>query len=136
MTEVAVATAISGKGLIGDASFGRRNRQVLLVDLKTLNEFGLRPGDVRENVTLEGFELSGLAPQHELLIGEILLAVTGACKPCSKLDDLQPGLSSDIQGSRGVLARVVRGGELKLGDPVSLTHGEPATSAPRGARSR
>ncbi len=130
MTEVAAVTAISGKGFVGDTSFGRRIRQVLIVDSDTLNEFGLRPGDIRENVTLEGFDLSGLAAQDELLIGETIFAITGACEPCSQLDDLRPGLRSDIQGSRGVLARVVRGGELKLGDPVSLTPFEPATSAP------
>ena len=123
MTEVAAVTAISDKGLVGDTSFGRRTRQVLLIDSETLNEFGLRPGDVRENVTLEGFNLSGLAPQDELLIGETLFAITGACAPCSMLDDLRPGLRADIQGRRGVLARVVRGGELKLGDPVSLARG-------------
>ncbi|GMR11803.1 MAG: MOSC domain-containing protein [Anaerolineae bacterium] len=135
MMEVAAVTAISGKGLVGDASLGRRSRQVLLVDIEILNEEGLDPGDVRENVTLEGLELSGLTPQHELMIGEVLLELTGACEPCSKLDDLRPGLSSDIQGRRGVLARVVRGGELKLGDPVSAAHDESATSAPQGARS-
>ncbi|MFV1859734.1 MAG: MOSC domain-containing protein [Anaerolineales bacterium] len=130
MMEVAAVTAISGKGFVGDASLGSRNRQVLLVDKEILNEVGVNPGDVRENVTIEGFELSGLTPQHELIIGEVLLAVTGACEPCSRLDEVRPGLSSDIQGRRGVLARVVRGGKLKLGDPVSAAHGEPATSAP------
>ena len=130
MTEVAAVTAISGKGFLGDASFGRKNRQVLLIDSETLDAFGIRPGEVRENVTLKGFELSDLAPEDELTIGEAVLAITGDCGPCSMLDDLQPGLSSEIEGRRGVLARVVRGGELRVDDPVSLTHGEPATSSP------
>lgn len=64
MTEVAAVTAISGKAFVGDTSFGRRNRQVLLIDSGTLSEFGTRPGDARENVTFEGFNLSGLAPQQ------------------------------------------------------------------------
>ncbi len=76
MMEVAAVTAISGKGFVGDASLGSRNRQVLLVDKEILNEVGVKPGDVRENVTIEGFELSGLTPQRELMIGEVLLAVT------------------------------------------------------------
>ncbi len=130
MMEVAAVTAISGKGFLGDASFGRINRQVLLIDSETLDAFGIRPGEVRENVTLKGFGLSDLAPEDELIIGEAVLAITGDCAPCSQLDDLRPGLRSDIQGNRGVLARVVRGGELKLGDPVSLARGEPATSSP------
>ena len=133
MTEVAEVTAISGKGFVGDVSFGRKSRQVLLIDLETLDNFGIRPGDVRENVTLEAFELSALSPNDELTIGETLLAVTGDCEPCSMLDDLQAGLSADIRGRRGILARVIRGGELKVGDSISFARSEPAASAPRGA---
>ena len=136
MTEVAEVTAISGKGFLGDASFGRKSRQVLLIDSETLDAFGIRPGEVRENVTLEGFKLSDLAPEDELTIGETVLAITGDCWPCSQLDDLQPGLRSKIEGKRGVLARVIRGGELRVNDPVSLARGEPATSSPGSARSR
>ncbi len=133
MTEVAAVTAISGKGFVGDVSFGRKSRQVLLIDLETLDNFGIRPGDVRENVTLEAFELSALSPNDELTIGETLLAVTGDCEPCSMLDDLRAGLSADIRGRRGILARVIRGGELKVGDSISFARSEPAASAPRGA---
>lgn len=129
MTEVAAVMAISGKGFEGDFSFGRQSRQVLLIDLETLSELGIGPSDVRENVTLEGFELSGLSPHDELTIGETLLTVTGACQPCSKLDELRVGLSSDIRGRRGVFARVVRTGELKVNDPVCLARAESVASA-------
>jgi regulator of extracellular matrix RemA (YlzA/DUF370 family) len=55
MTAVTAVTAVSGEGILGDASYGKRKRQVLLIDSETLSEFKLNPGDVRENVTLEGF---------------------------------------------------------------------------------
>ncbi len=129
MTEVTAVTAISDKGFEGDISFGRPTRQVLLIDLETLNEYDIRPGDVRENVTLEGFELSGLSPNDELTIGGALLTVTGDCEPCSKLDELQAGLSSAIQGRRGVFARVVNSGEVRIHDPVSLARVGTATGA-------
>jgi MOSC domain-containing protein YiiM len=125
MTVVTTVTAVSGEGILGDASYGKRKRQVLLIDSETLSEFELNPGDVRENVTLAGFELAKLSPYDQLMVGEILLAVTGPCEPCSMLDELRLGLSSDIKGRRGVLATVVRGGELKVGDPISLAQGEP-----------
>jgi MOSC domain-containing protein YiiM len=135
MTAVAHAIAVTGKGLEGDASYGKRKRQVLLVDSETLSEFELKPGDVRENVTLVDFELAQLSPNDQLMVGEILLAVTGPCEPCSLMDELRPGLRSDIKGRRGVLATVVRGGELKVGDPISLTLDEPAVSAPQSTLS-
>ncbi len=79
MTAVSAVTAVSGKGFVGDASYGKRNRQVLIIDSETLNELELNPGDVRENVTLVNFELSRLSPHDQLVVGEILLAVTGHC---------------------------------------------------------
>ena len=131
MAAASTVTAVSGKGILGDASYGKRNRQVLLIDSETLSDFQLNPGDVRENVTLANFNLTQLSPHDQLQLGEIVLAVTGPCEPCWKLDELQPGLSSDIKGRRGVLATVVRGGELRVGDPVSLTQDETAAPAPR-----
>ncbi len=110
-----------------------RNRQVLLIDSETLSDFQLNPGDVRENVTLANFNLTQLSPHDQLQLGEIVLVVTGPCEPCWQLDEIRPGLSSDIKGRRRVLANVVRGGELKVGDPISLTQGETAAPAPRSA---
>jgi MOSC domain-containing protein YiiM len=129
MTAVTTVTTVTGKGLVGDASYGKRKRQVLLIDSETLSEFELKPGDARENVTLVNFELAQLSPNDYLMVGEILLAVTGPCEACSLMDDLRPGLRSDIKGRRGVLATVVRGGELKVGDLISLTRNEPAERA-------
>jgi len=129
MTEVSAVTAISGKGFEADTSFGRPTRQVLLIDLETLTEFGIRPGDVRENVTVEGIDLSGLSPNDELTIGGALLTVTGHCEPCSKLDELRPGLSSDIEGKRGVFAQVVSTGEVRINDPIALARVGTAAGA-------
>ena len=131
MEAVSIVTAVSGEGILGDASYGKRNRQMLLIDSETLSEFQLNPGDVRENVTLANFDLTQLSPQDQVQLGEIVLAVTGPCEPCWQLDEIRPGLSSDIKGRRGVLATVVRGGELRVGDPISLTDGETAAPAPR-----
>lgn len=133
MAAVSTMTAVSGQGILGDASYGKRNRQVLLIDSETLSDFQLNPGDVRENVTLANFDLTQLSPHDQLHLGEIVLVVTGPCEPCWQLDEIRPGLSSDIKGRRGVLANVVRGGELKVGDPISLAQGETPAPAPRSA---
>jgi len=110
-------TAVAEQGLVGDISFGRAARQVLLIDLETLKEFDLEPGDVRENLTVSGISLAGA---RRLSVGEVLLEVTGDCAPCSTMDALQPGLQERIRGRRGVLARVIRGGQIQVGDQVSI----------------
>jgi len=113
-------TAVAEQGLVGDVSFGRSARQVLLIDLETLQEFDLAPGDVRENLTVSGVALSRA---HRLSVGEVILEVTGDCAPCSTMDELQPGLQERIRGRRGVLARVVRGGQIHIGDQISIEAG-------------
>ena len=53
------ATAITGRGLEGDRSCREGNmRQVLIMDNETLGDFGLAPGQIKENITTTGLDLS------------------------------------------------------------------------------
>jgi len=121
MREVAEALAVEGKGLEGDASFGRATRQVLMMEAETLERFGLSPGTARENLLVRGLPLKSLPLGGRIAAGETLLEITGDCTPCSFMDDLRPGLQEAIRGERGVLARVVTGGRIRVGDPVELS---------------
>jgi MOSC domain-containing protein YiiM len=42
------------------------------------------------------------------------------CDPCSRMDELRPGLRAELDGKRGMLAHVVEGGEIALGDAIEL----------------
>ena len=42
------------------------------------------------------------------------------CDPCHKMDDLRAGLRAELDGKRGMLARVVEGGEVAVGDELEL----------------
>jgi MOSC domain-containing protein YiiM len=118
MLEVAEALAVEGKGLEGDVSFGRTTRQVLIMEAETLERFGIDPGSARENLLVRGLRVTGLPVGGRLTVGETLLEITGDCTPCSFMDDLRPGLQEAIRGERGVLARVVSGGRIRVGDTV------------------
>lgn len=118
---VAEAALESGKGIIGDLSFGTKKRQVLVIDQETLDEFGLAPGQVRENVTVSSFPTSGLATGTLFRMGQVQLEVTGDCAPCQFIEDIRPGLREAIEQRRGVLCVVVEGGHLKVGDAVWLS---------------
>jgi MOSC domain-containing protein YiiM len=120
MREVQEAVAVANKGFLDDVSFGRERRQLLIVEGEMLEEFGLAPGDVRENITLADLPLSGLRPGDRLRIGPTLLEVTGECTPCERMDELRPGLQREIRGRRGQMARVVQGGVVRVGDAASL----------------
>ena len=121
MRLVSEVTAISEDGLENDANRGRRLRQVLLIEQETLLDFGLAPGDVRENIVVSGISLTSLLPKVRLQAGEALLEVTMDCAPCSFLDELRPGLQADMDGRRGTLCRVIDGGIIRVGDSISLT---------------
>lgn len=120
MRPVEEATAVDGQGLVGDASYGRGSRQALFIELETLAEFGLAPGEVRENFTVSGITLAGLPKGSQLQVGESIFEVTGDCTPCQFIEDMQPGLRSAIRGRRGTLGRVLIGGQIRPGDPVKI----------------
>ncbi len=40
------------------------------------------------------------------------------CDPCHRMDELRPGLRAELDGKRGMLAHVVEGGEIALGDAI------------------
>ena len=116
------ATVISGLGLEGDRSaFEGSMRQVLFMDKETLDEFGLDPGQVKENITVTGLDLSQTKEGQVFLIGDdVTMEIVGECEPCGKMDAIQPGLMSKIDGRRGMLAKVLNGGNIKVGDSVTV----------------
>ena len=111
---------VAGKGIQGDNAFGRKRRQVLLVDQAILDAFGLDPGDLRENLTVSGLDLQIIAPGSLLEAGASTLMVQGECTPCSKMDEIKPGLQASLQARRGLLASVVEGGTIRIGDTIAL----------------
>jgi MOSC domain-containing protein YiiM len=93
---------------------------VLLVSKEHLDAVGVEPGSVRENVTVEGTDVQQWPVGQQVRVGGALFEVTMVCDPCHKMDQLRSGLRAAIDGKRGMLARVVEGGEIALGDAVEL----------------
>lgn len=120
--------AQEGLGLQGDryASRGGK-RQVTLIQTEHLAAVAsilqwehLDPAVVRRNIAVSGINL--LALKHQTFgIGDALLTYTGLCHPCSRMEAvLGPGGYNAMRGHGGITARVVRSGEIRLGDPVFL----------------
>ena len=116
------ATVLSGLGLEGDRSaYEGSVRQVLIIDKETLDEFGLAPGQVKENITTTGLDLSQTKKGQMFFIGDdVTMEIVGECEPCGKMDVLQAGLMDKIDGRRGMLATVINGGHIKVGDSVRV----------------
>jgi MOSC domain-containing protein YiiM len=93
-------------------------RQVLLVDVETLEAMGLQPGLIRENITTVGLNVNGLEIGQRLRVGESLLEVTMVCTPCDQMEKIRPGLRRELWGRRGMLCRVIEGGFVRTGDVI------------------
>ena len=124
-------TVIAGFGIEGDrhtSSEGvRAARQILLMDEETLEAFGLAHGEVRENITTSGIDLAATPAGATLALGgDVVLKITGPCAPCARMDEIRPGLRLELDGKRGMLASVVRGGTIRVGDAISVLEGAAA----------
>ncbi len=119
-------SALLETGLDGDrhAKLDSR-RQVLLVEQEVLDEFGLDPGAIREQVTVRGLDLGRLIFGARLRVGGALLEVAGPCRPCERIEELKPGLRHSLEGRRGRFVRVIQAGTFAVGDTI---HVEPPAS--------
>jgi MOSC domain-containing protein YiiM len=119
---VTEATAISAQGLEGDRSCSPDNtRQVLFMDQETLDELALKPGQIKENITTSGLDLSQAQGGQVVFIGEaVTMELVGDCEPCGKMDAIRAGLRQVLDGRRGVLAMVISGGPIKVGDSIRI----------------
>ena len=119
MEPLLAANILENHGLEGCAH-ARPNgsRQILLVDIETLNAMNLVPGVIRENITTEGLNVNGLQIGQQLRAGQTLLEVTAVCTPCDQLEKVRPGLRREIYGRRGMLCRVLKGGTVIPGDLI------------------
>ncbi len=119
---VDAATAISAQGLEGDRSCSADNtRQVLVMDQETLDHLELKPGQIKENITTAGMDLSQAKAGEVFFIGDnVTMEVVGECEPCGKMDAIRPGLRELLGGRRGMLAMVINGGPIKVGDSIRI----------------
>lgn len=141
---------IAGQGVQGDAHCGEtvkhrsrvavdptqpNLRQVHLIQGELFDElaargFGVRPGQLGENLTTRGIDLLALPRHTELFIGaEVVLRVTGLRNPCPQIERFEAGLLKAVVERRadgglvrktGVMSVVLAGGRVKPGDAITV----------------
>jgi len=94
---------------------------VLFVSADQLRSVGVDPGAIRENLTVEGMDVQEWPAGQRLRVGDgAVFEITMVCDPCHRMDELRDGLRAELDGKRGMLARVVESGDVAVGDPVEL----------------
>lgn len=113
--------AIEGHGLEGCAhARAGTKRQVLFASAEHLESLGVEFGRIRENFTIEGDDVHTWPVGQRVKVGSAEFEITMICDPCSRMDEIRSGLQAEIDGKRGMLARVVQTGEVAAGDEVQL----------------
>lgn len=120
---------LTGRGLAGDRASMRSGgkRQVSLLQAEHLPVIAaltmraaVDPDLLRRNVVITGISVLALRACR-FRIGSALLEGTGTCDPCSKMERaLGVGGYNAMRGHGGVLARVVEGAWISLGDEVDI----------------
>jgi MOSC domain-containing protein YiiM len=119
------ARLVANFGLEGDRHAGRPERQVSLLNAETVAELAQQgmpvgPGTLGENITVEGFAVMRLADGARLRIGEAELEITGDRPACREMLEVHQDALKALAGRAGKMARVVRGGTVRPGDPIEL----------------
>jgi MOSC domain-containing protein YiiM len=114
------ARAVAGHGFEGCAHANPPRREVLFASEDHLRTVGVEPGAIRENVTVAGADVQAWPVGQRLRVGDALFEITMVCDPCHKMDELRQGLRSELEGKRGMLARVVESGDVAVGDELEL----------------
>jgi MOSC domain-containing protein YiiM len=113
--------AIEGHGLEGCAhARAGTKRQVLFASAQHLDALGVEYGRIRENFTIEGADVHEWPIGQRVGIGTAEFEITMVCDPCSRMDEIRPGLQDELDGRRGMLALVLKSGEVAAGDQVEL----------------
>jgi MOSC domain-containing protein YiiM len=114
------ARVFENEGVEGCAHRRGGKRNVLFVAVEDLEALGVEPGAVKENFTVRGAEVMKWPLGQRLAIGDAEFEVSMICDPCELMETIRPGLRAEIDGRRGMLARVLKSGQVAVGDTITL----------------
>lgn len=129
-SSVPAATLVEGWGIRGDAHGGNWHRQVSLLCLEKIEDFRSRGAQVDfgafgENLVVEGYDFRELPVGSRFQCGEVLLEMTQIGKECHNHCRIYHSVGECIMPTQGVFAKVLHGGELRVGDCLTLLPTDP-----------
>lgn len=140
---VSQVQAVPGLGLVGDRRAEKeyppdspRKREITLIQAEHLPLIAqwcgleaVTPLQLRRNLVISGINLLAMrSPFRDLKVywqigSQVQIEVTGPCDPCSRMElDLGLGAYNAIRGHGGMTARLIAGGEIRVGDSVRYSH--------------
>lgn len=126
---VTSAHFIENHGIEGDAHAGTWHRQVSLLSYEKIEEFRSKGavvdfGAFGENLVVTEFDFRSLPVGTLLRSGNVLLEITQIGKACHSHCQIYQVMGDCIMPREGVFARVIQGGELRVGDTMEIQERE------------
>ncbi|MGB1841577.1 MAG: MOSC domain-containing protein [Longimicrobiales bacterium] len=126
MDPVDEVTVVEGKGIDGDANFGRSKRQVTVIEKEVFDRIvadlpDVEPSMRRANVMVSGIRLQNTR-SHVLSLGDVKIRLWGETRPCERMDAQVDGLTAalDPEWAGGAFGVVLNDGQIRVGDEVSI----------------
>lgn len=112
-------------GIEGDAHAGDWHRQISLLSAEKIEAFNQRggnvkPGDFGENLVVEDIDFRVLPVGTLLRCNRVLLEITQIGKDCHTHCAVYHRVGDCIMPKEGVFARVLEGGEIRIGDEMTI----------------
>ncbi len=117
-------SAVAGKGLKGDRHFHEEGAEpgeaLTLIEAEVLEDVGLSGAQSRRQVVVRGVQLNDLVGRR-FRVGNAECFGVEICEPCLHLQQLtRPGIISDLIHRGGLNADILAGGQICVGDPVTV----------------
>lgn len=127
---VPAARLVENHGLENDAHAGPWHRQVSLLSNDKIEAFRARGaiapyGCFGENLVVEGYDFASLPVGSRFAVGEAVLEMTQIGKECHDKCQIYHTMGECIMPTQGVFARVLKGGEVREGDAMTMLAPEP-----------
>ncbi|MEF9839634.1 MAG: MOSC domain-containing protein [Lachnospiraceae bacterium] len=119
------ALFIEDYGIQGDAHAGKWHRQVSLLSHDKIEAFRARGAEVMdgafgENLVVEGIDFKILPIGTLFQCNEVILELTQIGKECHQGCEIFQKMGDCIMPREGVFTKVVKGGEIEVGDVLSI----------------
>jgi len=122
--------AVAGRGLEGDRYFqpaenGSPDKEITLIESEAIeaaaaeSPVDIQPADARRNVVTEGVRLDELVGKT-FALGDVEVEAIEPNPPCRHLEELAgKPLLRQLARRGGIRGRIVKGGVLRAGDPIT-----------------
>jgi len=122
---VASVKLVESQGIDGDAKGGPGDRQLNIMLAESLAElaaegFTTQPGAMGEQIVIAALDPSALVPSVRLKLGPAIVEIGIPRTGCARFEAVQGKPRQAAKGRLGVMARVISGGVVAVGDLVEV----------------